>query len=141
MKKRKSYINLLTHIFCILTLSLLGCTQRKKAEIGQGPQSQLAETEELQRLKNREKDFSLVLEDLKRKNPFTKDHSEIYKYKFTSGTLNLSGVIYDEKRPLAIINGQIVAEGEMVDNKRVIKITPTEVVLKDKEKEYHLKTE
>lgn len=128
-------------MLCILAFSLPGCTERKKTGINQGPQSQLTETEELQRLKNREKDFSLVLEDLKQKNPFTKDHSKIYKYKFAPGTLNLSGVIYDEKRPLAIINGQIVAEGEIVDNKRVVKITPNTVVLKDNEKEYSLKTE
>lgn len=136
-----NYIILFGCFLCIIILSLSGCTEREKANIDQKAKSQLAETEESQRLKNREKDFSLLLENLKQKNPFNKDHSEIYKYRFATGTLNLSGVIYDGEKPLAIINGRIVAVGDLIDNKQVVKITPAEVVLKDREKEYRLKTE
>jgi hypothetical protein len=105
-------------------------TQEKIGEAGGMPQ-----------LEQKKRDFSILLDNLKKKNPFSKDHSEVYKYKFTFGTLTLSGIFYDEKKPLAIINDKVAGVGDMVDGKIIIQITQDEVILKDKEKEYRLKTE
>lgn len=124
---------------CILALSWVGCQSKKKAEVK--AQKGTPAAGEIQGLSQKERDFVLLLDKLKQKNPFSKDHAEISKYKFTSGALSLSGIFYDEKRPAAIINDRIVTEGDMVDDKQVIKIMQEEVILKDKEKEYHIKTE
>ena len=90
--------------------------------------------------RNKER-FTALINRLDRRDPFSKDHTGIYKLKVSSGSLNLGGIIYDEKKPLAIINDKIVGKGDMVEDKEIIRITPEEVILKDREKEYILKLE
>jgi len=123
-------------------LFLAGCHKKRKArpEIKKEMPEGTVDMADL-RLKQRQKEFSLLLEELKKKNPFDKSHLNVDKYRFTTGDLSLSGILYDEKRPLAIINEQVVAEGDMLGNKQVIKISQDEVILRDEEKEYRLKTE
>jgi hypothetical protein len=142
MIKKYFYINLVSSLsLCILVLFLVGYEGKKKEKAEVKKTQEAASVEKKVRLGQKEKDFSGLLDKLKQKNPFSKDHLATDKYKFTSGTLTLSGILYEAKRPLAIINEQVVAEGEMVGDKQVIKITHNEVILKDKDREYRLKTE
>lgn len=51
---------------------------------------------------------------------------------------SLSGIIWDDVSPKAIVNGKIVREGDSIGGKKVIKIEKDAVVLKDKNKTYRL---
>lgn len=88
--------------------------------------------EAVEKVKERER-FVALINKLDQRNPFSRDHAGIYKLRISNGSLQLGGILYDEKKPMAIINNQIVGEGDTIDDKEVIEITPEEVILKDKE--------
>jgi len=46
---------------------------------------------------------------------------------------SLSGILYDEANPVAIINNDIVRVGDVIQGATVVKITQTTVVIKDKD--------
>jgi len=46
--------------------------------------------------------------------------------------INLNGIIWDNDNPLAVLNNQIVAEGDMVNDLLVVDIYPEEVLLQQK---------
>ena len=142
MLKRSSYF-LMNIILCSALLLFLGCTQdkSKKAKTLKQISPETSQAFRASQQEDMNRDFALTLDKLKEKNPFSKNHADIAKYKFRSGNLVLSGIFYDGKRPLALINDQMVGEGEAIVGKRVIKITRDEVILKDQEKEYRLRTE
>jgi len=52
--------------------------------------------------------------------------------------LALSGIIWDEQAPYAIINGKIVHPGDEISGKTVKSIEPTQVILTDGSKDYPL---
>jgi len=143
MLKRNFYF-LMNIILCSALLLFVGCT-RDKSKKAKTLKQISPETSQAFRAagqqEDKDKEFILILDKLKAKNPFSKNHADIAKYKFRSGNLVLSGIFYDGKRPLALINDQMVGEGEAIAGKRVIKITRDEVILKDQEKEYRLRTE
>ncbi|MFH1045988.1 MAG: hypothetical protein V1727_03390 [Candidatus Omnitrophota bacterium] len=56
-----------------------------------------------------------------------------------SANFQLSGIVYDQKRPLAIINSRIVGEGNLVDGARLLEIQPNFVKLSYKDAEFNLK--
>jgi len=130
-------------ILCSTLLLFLGCTkdESKKAKTLKQISPETSQAFRTSQQEDMDRDFALTLDKLKAKNPFSKNHADIAKYKFRSGNLVLSGIFYDGKRPLALINDQMVGEGEAIVGKRVIKITRDEVILKDQEKEYRLRTE
>jgi len=142
MLKRSSYF-LMNIILCSALLLFLGCTQdkSKKAKTLKQISPETSQAFRAGQQEDKDKEFILILDKLKAKNPFSKNHADIAKYKFRSGNLVLSGIFYDGKRPLALINDQMVGEGEAIAGKCVIKITRDEVILKDQEKEYRLRTE
>ncbi len=45
--------------------------------------------------------------------------------------LTLSGIIYSPQNAYAIFQGRILKKGDMLDRKRIIEITPKEVILED----------
>ncbi|MBN3040244.1 MAG: hypothetical protein JW867_03880, partial [Candidatus Omnitrophica bacterium] len=45
--------------------------------------------------------------------------------------ISLQGIIYDSEKPLAVINGEIIHQGGLVGNKRVVQINSTSVELID----------
>lgn len=55
--------------------------------------------------------------------------------------LSLSGIIWDEEAPCAIINGIVVRSGEKIGGKIVKSIEPDKVILSDGAKEYVLELE
>ena len=142
MLKRNFYF-LMNIILCSALLLFVGCTRdkSKKAKTLKQISPETSQAFRASQQEDMDRDFALTLDKLKAKNPFSKNHADIAKYKFRSGNLVLSGIFYDGKRPLALINDQMVGEGEAIAGKRVIKITRDEVLLKDQEKEYRLRTE
>lgn len=52
---------------------------------------------------------------------------------------NLSGILYDKEKPLAIINERIVGEGALINGAELLEIQPNYVRLSFKEKEFKLK--
>lgn len=50
----------------------------------------------------------------------------------------LSGILYDEQRPLAIINEKVIEEGALVNGARLLEITPDSVRLSYREEEFTL---
>ena len=142
MLKRNAYF-LMNIILSSALLLFVGCTRdkSKKAKNLKHISPETSQAFRASQQEDKDKEFILILDKLKEKNPFSKNHADIAKYKFRSGNLVLSGIFYDGKRPLALINDQMVGEGEAIAGKRVIKITRDEVILKDQEKEYRLRTE
>ncbi len=59
----------------------------------------------------------------------------------SSSDFHLSGIVYDQKRPLAIINDRIVVEGALIDSARLLEIQPDYVRLSLEGKEIRLKVE
>lgn len=55
--------------------------------------------------------------------------------------LALSGIIWDEKKPAAIINDNIVSVGDEIQGKKVIKIEKNKVILQEDGEEYILRLE
>jgi len=53
--------------------------------------------------------------------------------------LNLSGIIWDEERPLALINNRVVGIGDKIGISTVVDITQDRVILNDGRKNFHLK--
>jgi hypothetical protein len=56
-------------------------------------------------------------------------------------TLHLSGIMWDEKKPAAIINDNIVSAGDEVQGKKIIKIEKDKVILQEDGQEYILRLE
>ena len=53
--------------------------------------------------------------------------------------LRLSGILYDEEKPLAIINSRIVGEGALINGARLLEIQSDQVRFSRKGKEFTLK--
>jgi len=51
----------------------------------------------------------------------------------------LSGILYDQKKPLAIINKRILGEGALINGAYILEIQPDYVRLSRKDKEFTLK--
>lgn len=74
-------------------------------------------------------------------NPFlTREEEESFKdtgKRIPLGSMMLSAVVYSQvEKSKAIINGRILREGDLIENKQVIEIQPEAVVLKDIQGEY-----
>jgi len=55
-----------------------------------------------------------------------------------SSEFSLSGILYDQDRPMAIINGHVVAEGALISGAQLLEIKPNFVRLSLKNKEFNL---
>lgn len=75
-----------------------------------------------------EKDSQLI--ELKR-DPFTA--SPIIIKKETQSGIELTGILWDKEKPLAVIDGKIVKEGQRVGDKTVMEIKQDRVILSDGE--------
>ena len=52
--------------------------------------------------------------------------------------MNLTGIIYSDQKKVAVINGQLCREGDIINGKTVITISQKQVVLGDNQKKYIL---
>lgn len=53
--------------------------------------------------------------------------------------LALSAIFYSRTGSVAIIDGKVLREGDIVDNKEIVEIMPEAVILKDAQNEYIIK--
>lgn len=58
-----------------------------------------------------------------------------------SGTLKLSGILWDKENPVAIINKKIVKKGDKIGNNTVVDINQVSVILNDGTQDFELKLE
>lgn len=75
-------------------------------------------------------------------NPFLKEEEE-QAFSETGNRqpidyLELSAVLYSSSKSKAVINGKILEQGNIIEDKEIIEIRPEEVILKDYEGEYIL---
>ena len=71
-----------------------------------------------------------------KRNPFTKGGI------FTSSgnaSLYLTGIMWDEKKPQAIVGDEVVKEGDMIENYRIVKINKDNVIISGDKGEKTLK--
>jgi DNA-binding transcriptional MerR regulator len=75
-----------------------------------------------------------------RTNPFLAPEEEDFlksqEGKLVINYLKLTAVFYSPPSSRAIIDGKIFKEGDIVDNKQIVKINPEEIILKDTKGEY-----
>lgn len=74
--------------------------------------------------------------ELKR-DPFTA--APITSEKVLSGELDLTGILWDKDKPLAIINGNIIKKGEHLGSKTIVEIKRDRVILSDGAALYEIK--
>lgn len=101
---------------------------------GQTSQTDIAPETQKEKAKEPVQDFA------KMRNPFlTQEEENDLKQIGTTIPINylmLQAVLYSPNASRAIINGQIVVVGDSIDNKKVIRIEPEAVILKDAQSEY-----
>ena len=54
------------------------------------------------------------------------------------GGLVLNGIVWDDQSPIAIINDEVRMVGDTIQERKIVKITRTEVFLKEGNAEYSL---
>jgi len=77
-----------------------------------------------------------------RKNPFAPPvakKTELSVEDFSNMNLSIEGIIWDEKKPLAIVNGKIVKEGDIIEGIVVSEILKDSVVFIIDYKKYEIK--
>ncbi|MFH1504664.1 MAG: hypothetical protein ABIH08_04695 [Candidatus Omnitrophota bacterium] len=79
--------------------------------------------------------FFLPLDKYGREDPF----NPVFNEKAIVSSTGLSGIIWDEQNPKAIINGEIIGIGEEIGSNKIIKIEQNKVILSDGSSEFELK--
>jgi len=97
-------------------------------------EKKIARLQEIKAVRLRE--LKRDMEMLKKRNPFSPPAVE-EEESITS--LVLEGIIWDEETPSAMINDMIVNEGDMIEDKKVKKITRDSVILIENGEEEVLK--
>lgn len=121
----------------ILSLFLAGCNQAPTQKARPREPSPLKiNTEQSKHLKKEE--IESLINELKLKNPFSPKHFNEPTTE-TKKEIELEGIMWDNQKPFAVIDGSVVAEGDFIDGKRVIKIDNESVVLDNQGKKEILK--
>lgn len=92
--------------------------------------------------KTREKDPAKMKELLRgvgRGDPFLRPDERSISEGLSRSELKLSGIVKDGNRPLAIINGVFVGEGETIGGKKVVKIEEKSVLVSEDGREYTIR--
>ncbi len=74
-----------------------------------------------------------------KRNPFEAIITQAPKPPPSAATINLTGILWDKEKPMAIINGKIVKAGDRAAGCSVVEIKENSVVLNDGAKEFVLK--
>ena len=67
----------------------------------------------------------------KNDTPYMPPQATVQK-NYSSATFALEGIIYEEKKPLAIINGKVSRVGDTVNDMTIESITADKIILRDK---------
>lgn len=127
----------LTMIWSIITvLFMMGCKKTEAPKISQGPSQTRISQEQPEA-----QEIESLLKELKKTNPFRPDHASGLVPIETEGGTYLKGIIWDAQKPFALIGDKVVSEGDLIDNKKVIKINKDSVVLNNNGQEEVLKLE
>ena len=78
-----------------------------------------------------------MMADVGREDPFLPPQEQEVFADQSSG-LQLMGITYGGSRPMAIINDTMVYEGDLIEDKKVVKINETSVVIEDEGVQYIL---
>ena len=90
--------------------------------------------------KKKPAEIEALLQKVGRKDPFLPPSGKYIPPESSHAELNLAGIIWDAEKPLAIINDTIVGEGDMIGDKKVIKIEKESVIVVQEDgKKYILK--
>lgn len=130
----------------IISLLLYGCT-KNEFEVIAPPQESYDRKEDVflpeEEAKASQKGSKDLVSLSQERNPFlTYEEEEFFEKEMKEEIdyLTLSGVFYSSGVSYAIIDGRIVKEKDIIDNKEVVKIGREEVILKDsQDKEYVVK--
>ena len=79
-----------------------------------------------------------LINELKLKNPFSPKHFNEPAIE-TEKEIELEGIMWDKEKPFAVIDGAVVAEGEFIDGKKVIRINNESVILDNQGRQETLK--
>ena len=126
MKKIKNRYKLILIFFCLSVTSFCVGNIGKLAA-AQDVLEKIQSIEEKQSLQ-----FDKDLEIVKERYPFSPSQQK------SDISIKLTGIVWDEKSPAAIINGVLVRKGDMIDGKEVKDITRNSVTVKEGDKEYKL---
>jgi hypothetical protein len=74
-----------------------------------------------------------------KRDPFT--NAPIASKQGNSAQPSLSGILWDEAKPLAVVDGEVVKTGDIVKGKKIIAIKQDRIILFDGSGEYELKLE
>ncbi|MFA5275537.1 MAG: hypothetical protein WC417_01410 [Candidatus Omnitrophota bacterium] len=139
-----------TKLIILITLSILGVFSLIRGAVTPTKARRLASSEPDKPVTiAQEKSFSLTGEGLSVKRYAKRsNYSSWSRDPFTmgapikpigEGSLDLKGIIWDEKLPLALINGRTVKIGDKVGSNTVVDIRKDSVVLNDGSRDWELK--
>lgn len=146
-KRNRITLGLLIMAFAILAIVLIANYKRSHKpiqvkEIDKKETTVIKKTEELKGRKARKKkpiEIEAMLDEVGREDPFLPASEKYIPVAPAHTGQNLTGIIWDAKKPLAIINNMIVGEGEIIGNKKIIKIEKESVLISENGKEYILR--
>ena len=124
-------------VFSIVTLVFLMSCKKPETQKISKPIKKLKTETKLD--ETQIKEMVLLLNALKQKNPFRSDHFSTVPQ--TSSGSDLRGISWDSEKPFAIIGDRVVAAGDSLDGKKVIKINKDSVVLEEDGREIILRLE
>jgi type II secretory pathway component PulC len=133
MAKYNPKLLLAAAIFLFLT----GC-DKPPEQTARPPQSPLVKIGDDSPKQLKKQEMESLLNELKLKNPFTPKHfkKQVIRPK---KEIELEGIMWDNQKPFAVIDGGVVAEGDFINGKKVIKIHNESVILDNQGREEILK--
>lgn len=118
----------ISYFFVFLSfIFFLGCQKQESVETSA---SRVQEKIEIKQ-KDTVEETGALLKELSGKNPFRPDHSFRGTVAGQPQSEALKGIVWDQKRPYAILGGSVVIEGDEINGKKVLRIERNAVVLDD----------
>lgn len=127
----------ITSLTAIIFLFLAGC-DKAPGQTVHPPESAAAKINREPPKDLEKKEMQSLLNELELKNPFNPKHlaDPIIE---TKKEIELEGIMWDNEKPFAVIDGAVVAEGEFIEGKKVIRINNESVILDNQGREEILK--
>lgn len=121
----------------VVFLFLAGC-DKAPGQTAQPPKSAPVKLKRDSSVQLKKEEMESLLNELKRKNPFSPQHFNETKIEGKK-EIELEGIMWDNQKPFAVIDGAVLAEGDSLDGKKVIKIRNESVILDNQGRQEILK--